>query len=49
MSGAKTAATGRRRPLICPICQMTFLDQVTLNEHKKKDHSIDPEPPVGVG
>lgn len=49
MYGAKAAATSRKKPLICPICQMTFLDQMPLNEHKKKDHSLDPEPLVGVG
>jgi hypothetical protein len=48
MSRAAEAA-GKKKPLVCPVCHMTFLDQVTLNEHTKKDHSPDPEPPVGVG
>lgn len=42
-------ATNKRKPFVCSMCQKTFLDQVTLEEHKKKDHSVDPEPPVGVG
>lgn len=41
--------TSKRKSLVCSICQRTFFDQVTLQEHKKKDHSPEPEPPVGVG
>lgn len=42
------APAGTRKPLICPICHLTFVDQITLDEHTKKDHSLHPEPPVGV-
>jgi hypothetical protein len=44
-----SAVPDKKKPLTCPVCHMTFLDQVTLNEDKKRDHSLDPEPPGGVG
>jgi uncharacterized C2H2 Zn-finger protein len=49
MMSREAQAAGKKKPLVCPDCHMIFLDQVTLNEHKKKDHSSDPEPPIGVG
>jgi hypothetical protein len=42
-------AIGKKIPLIGPKCQKTFLDQITLEDHIKKDHSLDPKPPEGVG
>jgi protein-arginine kinase activator protein McsA len=49
MMSKEAQAAGKKKPLVCPDCHMTFLDQVTLNEHNKKDDSSDPEPPIGVG
>ncbi|HEX9317910.1 MAG TPA: C2H2-type zinc finger protein [Nitrososphaeraceae archaeon] len=43
MSGVSTKA------FTCSICGKTFDSNETLEAHKDKDHSIEPEPPSGVG
>lgn len=39
----------RDKSFICTICGKNFEDQVTLDAHKKMDHSPEAEAPAGVG
>jgi uncharacterized C2H2 Zn-finger protein len=47
MSGATNLAS-KREAFTCPICGKTFDSRQTLDAHKDKEHSINPEPPAGV-
>jgi hypothetical protein len=47
MSGAINLAS-KREAFTCPICSKTFDSRQTLDVHKDKEHSINPEPPAGV-
>jgi hypothetical protein len=39
----------RNKSLTCTICGKNFEDQLTLDAHKKLEHSPDGESPAGVG
>jgi len=42
-------SSGKNKSFTCHICGINFLDQLTLDAHKKKEHSLEAEPPAGVG
>jgi hypothetical protein len=39
----------RNKSLTCAICGKNFEDQLTLDAHKKLEHSMEGESPAGVG
>jgi hypothetical protein len=41
--------TSKSKNFKCPICGINFEDQLTLDAHKKMDHSFGAEVPAGVG
>ena len=46
---ATVSNTGKAQHFGCPACGKSFVDRVTLDAHKKLDHSGEAEPPTGVG
>ncbi|HEX9318315.1 MAG TPA: hypothetical protein VF884_05205 [Nitrososphaeraceae archaeon] len=42
-------SAGKNKSFTCPICRINFVDQLTLDANKKKEHSLEAESPAGLG